>query len=497
MEHGEVIYERSPRASSLASREYQCKNIALLRPECILNCVRSLALVARLPWAAWLLSSLGCVPDRTIFLPGGDASAVVLFVRDEAGGISAYAASVGSESPTRVPLTGQPHQADLYALLYQCPLDGLRLVSGPVALTINPASGWPIQRPAQILSARLDGNRSVEWSPAEAPEWLLGLAYAGPASDRCVEFVATPIALSPLRSPRIVAPMGDGVFITTDAGQFARVDKSGPALITTLTASTPHAGAWQGPDGTIWLAGGGVLARGTPDLGFSTVSSTQVLSGDRLWISGPRSSTDAFELFVLTQSRHIVRFDGNRWTRLYAGAGASLGEGGSIWLGPGSMIAAGMEPLSVVYVHDGVAEEVQVPSADGASLVSSGYVDGMGAVLGSRTGWIYFGGPSNWKRAQVDPATGPEIRAITKLDDGALVGARTELFAQFHSEGSVCAAQSLTSTSSLVRTIVGLANGSFATAVSNPSAGTGAIVFFDRTRPAPSPACAAGPLSNQ
>jgi hypothetical protein len=325
----------------------------------------------------------------------------------------------------------------VYALYYDCPLEGLGLQPG-WQRTSEDAPLLPA--PAQVFEATL--GEGLSWSPLDTvPEDLAAVRLE--TTFGCAQFAVRPVVLEgePGTGARVLADAGEGRYLFASlAGKFFLVTREGAMQIDTPT-TTPHAGSYTDEDGVVWLLGtGGRLAKYRPETGFEDAGTTASRSG-----SGDTGDLDGLgsELFAVSNEGVVDRFDGSGWEVIVGDPDDCHDSPGIAVLAPGHAIAIGPRDGSAVRYRDGAISDEVIIGAPTEGLNSIAYGEEVGAVIGTSRGeyWIHRGG---WSRVPDSPTVSP-ARALAPFGSGFLSGTINGFVTQWHPQIGFCMAAQLAS----------------------------------------------------
>ncbi|MCK6547534.1 hypothetical protein L6R52_16920 [Myxococcota bacterium] len=438
------------------------------------------------------LSLVACAPSVDVLtMPGLRTGGLVVITLSDDAAPAAYALDVGAEVPDRISVpVPRGARASLFAVQYSCGLDALGLRAGPVAIVDAPA-GRPLPpRPPVLRGATWQsGQDRLEWSVLDAlPDALRTLRLEGTAPSPCIHFNPTVVPLADDADAEVMVELAeDAVLAATRDGRFYRVTRAGAERLTSLSTTTPHLGAFRAADGTLWLRGhDGRVVYGDLERGFVEHPARATPSNDlRVWLDGPRTTDDPFELFAVTREGSFEHFDGATWRVLDTLHGTRTDRwGGVAWLGPGEALAVGPRPNALVRATDGTVrvEELQPPDSI-RELTSIAFVPSLGPAVGGDLGFLYLLDEGTWRGRLETPLSRP-VQAIAPLDRGLLFGGEKNVFAQYHPDHGFCdnveatAGTRVERVVMLGRTLVALGN----------SKGRSEVTFLDPLDPEP-PAC--------
>lgn len=170
----------------------------------------------------------------------------------------------------------------------------------------------------------------------------------------------------------------------------------------------------------------GALARGTPNLDFSTLFDERRCCADAeaAWIDGPRDATAPFELFALDTHGFFERYDGENWTQLTGALPAPFESphGGVAWISPGEAIAAGSRISDVLRYRDGVLHIESFTNGSDDRATAIAVVPGIGTVIGTTRGALYAdAGDGNWIQL-ASPLDNRPVHGISPFGDGFVFG---------------------------------------------------------------------------
>lgn len=366
-----------------------------------------------------LIAGLWACGTPTYWLPANTAQMVLIVDLDRAEVPTITARRVGEAAiKLSVPATG--HR--FYVLAYDAAPD---LPEG--VLTVSEA-GLTLPKPSATYTLMGD-----QWLPATLPSAVASLRLK--ELRPCFSFhqLSYQIPGTADEQPTLLLPLEGGeTLLGTDVGNFFRLNPSGAVPLTELSTSTPHLAGARAPDGELWLLGAsGRVVHGRLGSAFQEGPPRALHEGINLRVETAHESAP-FELFTLTATLGVEHFDGRSWTILRAPTGRPINRSAAriAWLRPGAvvMLGADVDVLTEIEVGSPI-REIRRPLPVVASLdafFAAGYVNGIGALVGSRFSVVYR------RTAQWDPLPSPPTNntmlQIIPLKGGALLGGHTSEF---------------------------------------------------------------------
>ncbi len=352
-----------------------------------------------------------------------DTAQMVLIVDFDRAEVPTVIAHRVGEAAIKLTVPARDHKS--YVLAYEVPL---ALPEG--ALTVSEAG---LALPSPDATYALEGG---QWLPVALPSEVANLKIK--ELRPCFNFAQLryKIPATPNEQPTLLLPLDGGdALLGTYSGRFFRLSADGPIPLTGLSTATPLLGGARAPDGELWLLGGqGRVSHGRLETGFREGPRRALQEAISLRVDTSHESAP-FELFTLTATLGVEHFDGQSWTVLRAPTGPPINRSAQrlAWLRPGAavMLGAGVDVLTEIEVG-GAIREIRRPLPVVASLdafFAAGYVDGIGALVGSRFSVVYR------RTTQWDPLPSPPtnntVLQIIPLKGGALIGGHTSEFFQW------------------------------------------------------------------
>jgi hypothetical protein len=279
------------------------------------------------------------------------------------------------------------------------------------------------------------------WTVGPPSSLLSGLHLAGSPTSSCTQFRADPFDLPNKNNVRQAIQLGtDRWLLIQDPPSLLLLKPStrtvtSPILTGALATATITSG-YADADGDFYLGGwNGQI--------FHLTSVDDPMSGDlidqfngrtiRKIDGGVFSSTGAHEIFTLTDTGQLSRFDGTRSTQI-----AQLPDARDLLRpGPGEVYAVAQGMAEVLHFKLGrppAYEQVASPAGGAFSLSRIGR---FGVIVGTTRGQVLTSSNGVWS-----PALGPspltlDLNVIMEFQDGFLA-AGTEAFVTQYTQGGFC-----------------------------------------------------------
>lgn len=337
---------------------------------------------------AWLLlGSGGCssaAPEEWIPFPEGQATSYVLGGSDAQGHLLGLVAASGAQ-PTRA--RGYPAAAVVHLLVYGESLAELGLTAGEVGPAPACARRCDLLRPVSSWERPMVGG---EWSPAPIPDAIADRLVPDRSTHcGCAGLTFEDLDLGTEQPVIFAVPRTEGALIGTRDGALFHVARDhrvericGPGLEYFSSGYASPAGL------TVWLAG---TQFGSVDLSAAVEDQpcpyrpgpTRATRDTILDLDGSRDG-DPFEIFALSSTGGVARFDGAAWTELAVVDRDLVGGyfGDVQWIAPGSA-AAVLQGHQVALVSGGSARTELVPFVtDTYGLQTAALSERFGLVLG-------------------------------------------------------------------------------------------------------------------
>lgn len=373
----------------------------------------------------------GC--HETVVLPAPEldpATKSVLLLASGEGAPWIHAADL-SDSPLVLPPLHRVGTPMLETVEFRCPLARLGLQPGDQTLG-EAAPSLRLPLPARVQQLHPDRATWTEGQLSEESAGLLAkleldednLCRATQARFRSTELPFPPDGRN---DPGFNLQLDERrAFVSSRNGHYYVVDRDGSIeAITPFDEPKEYAAGHRMPDGELWLISlQGELVRGTLDSGFQTVTSSAPLRpAERMYLAGPKVEGAPLELYLLTDARDFLRFDGARWEVLATSDkfdGVYRPE--IAWLRPREAVAisVGRSRNTVTRYRDGEVLEERIGDDVGLSAIAE--VPGIGLTVGRDDGGILFRGDRAWIESPHALDTF-FVRAITPLDGGFFYGA--------------------------------------------------------------------------
>jgi hypothetical protein len=423
--------------------------------------------------------------ERLWIAPPQHANDAAMILMIEIGGriVSAGAIDLTTTSSHTAPLleyaaSSAPSDAAVVALLYRADLHALGLHPGALSSAAADAmNAIPLPTADAYRVSALHDAALGPWTPiADADAAVAAFRYV-PDISFCANFDAEQIHLMTAPNPMF----GDASGVALDQKTALVIGKNGTFLTARTTTSaagttelavhfeswpmsTPHGTAYYARGGSVWFYGpNGALATGPP--GEVPIASVPCPNQTRCannagpfcsftWIDGPRTSTDALELYAITEARELWRLAsdpmaGLTWTRLRENGGTPPNEweGGVAWIAPNEAIAIGATPSMVTHVENGRATDE--PLEDVVSFASTvAFIPGVGAFVGTAGGGLYRYDGTRWRAIRGTEYLS-EVHVIAPIDGprarGILFGGPSGLLAQYYPGLGFCKLMQLAS----------------------------------------------------
>ncbi|MCC7381087.1 MAG: hypothetical protein IT384_04620 [Deltaproteobacteria bacterium] len=398
------------------------------------------------------LLAAACSPiDLYVPLADFDAESIVAALIDpERGELIALSAQPAGVA---ISVTIQQQSADLYLLGYAAPLGELGLEPGGVQSATNrPCSLLePMPRRHASISVGADRDPRLEAAP-QIPIAVFDRlvpdrdSRCGPCRTLKEHRVEVPNSIDDRLS-------GASGWLTNGAA-FSFGGSARPFLVerSRVTPVTGCAGAYRnahpGGDDRFWLSrpGGVDLVR------FSTHSSSCAIersvplganTGDVVWLDGS-DPQERFELFTLTSTGSLDRFDGSSWTHLttlraHPSTPSGDDRGGITRLGAGAVLAAFGAAELVMWRADQGAVTIRVPvtelraGAGTLARIASGKT-----FVGTTDGLLYEVSEGGALTFLAAPGTLTDIGRIAPYSGGILAMAGAIEVFRFRIPGGLC-----------------------------------------------------------
>jgi hypothetical protein len=405
------------------------------------------------------LAIAGC-SDPSFYIDREDAASLIV-AQERDGAWTLEAKTIAEGRSTKLVSTDP-----IYLLLYQRTLTDLDLVAGPLSQA----------PPGRLLPEPDRGFRIDEAGPVvldELPETLAGVRIMRPDPCYTIE-LAGQGSLEDATMLFFSASIEGRSLLSTDAG-FYWVDADAIVPATELAPDLPReAGFWHEASRELWLIDGatGRVMHGDLSSGFARAVDLP-RARPPIYVDGSRGDAP-FELFVVTSSRALYRFDGQRWEERAPPRGfrqySSVHQ--VAWAGPRRAVAlSGLDDR--VMEDDGTAvSDVLIPELNtGASddvVRTVRYVEGYGPLVATDRGALYSYISPGWQVLHRAP-TRTQAWIIEPLGlEGVLYGGEDGVLAQYQ-PGASCDSSAL-SPQADVPIIAWLTSGEQRTAI-YPSAG--------------------------
>ncbi|MBK8013978.1 MAG: hypothetical protein IPK13_21860 [Deltaproteobacteria bacterium] len=402
------------------------------------------------------------------------AASMILLVTDDDGGY-ASAFGVPLRPVAEMPVFSRPARAHAYALTFSCPLDVIGVQKGPLPLAESPAEEASLPPPIAIYALDLGPHAS---SHADASAWrqVLGdatevarirdLVHRIPVEEDNLcklygsgaEPAQPPFAIArgALARPQLmVRGDDDSALLATSDGEFFRI--SGDSTVTQVPTPTdagsstiafPHGAGYRDTDGSVWLVGtDGAIAHGQLASGLAAFERFDVRTSttySTLRVDGARGGAP-LEIFLVSATGNLERFDGSDWTLVSAPASPGSGFGRAhdvLWVAPGEALATGLGeyPNQVVHYRAGSEMTIEPLEPGSGRPVSIARLDAHGTFVGTDTGQIAVLGDTGFRTIAVrwpeSAVRSRQVHVFASGDEDVLFG--MIYFARFHPIAGIC-----------------------------------------------------------
>ena len=328
-----------------------------------------------------------------------------------------------------------PDGATMYALGYASTLAQLGLRAGALAQT---PSGGALPLPDR--KHLLEGST---WTPIDAlPAALTALRLT--TAGGCATFDQHARSL-PLTGdlPSFAVTLDESrAFVGWQSGRFQMHELDRSYDVGAISPDTPHLGGFV-YGGEVWMVGPGTrVVHGHPDRGFEDAPPLPFDVDVDVKMDGAHGDAP-FELFVTDGKQGVAHFDGVAWRvlRPTSAAGPDGTDPGIAWMEPGRAVLVGVDVDTVLELSsDGSERRVALmlpPRASRDSVWSAGYVDGRGAVLGTRSSVMFDRTPDGWRQLPQASIT-PRADSIVSLGRGAFLAGGQGRLAQWRGSSELC-----------------------------------------------------------
>lgn len=275
---------------------------------------------------AWIGSSLlcACAPAELLEVPTEGATSLLVTTFSADVPSSAYALPVDADARPFVTVPRPRPKGDaVYVADFACPLDGLGLTPGPVPLDpLGPAMPTPSR--LRRYRAELDPSLGV----VDDPTALDQVTYqATPPESACRGYQLGTRLLSATGPLSAIVPDGEALLLVSPLQLFFQYFADERLLPLPTWGGSPAQAAVRGPDGWIYLAGGGGRVerrRGTE----SEVLPTFPESTGRVWIDVAGETEPA--LLLLSGRGSLGWLRGGGWSLIGSGTGTSTLTSGAV-----------------------------------------------------------------------------------------------------------------------------------------------------------------------
>ncbi len=380
----------------------------------------------------WLLALLlaGCHSNVEVDSSAFEGRSALLWIYVDGQLSGLWATNVGSAGldPTP-PGLAYERSVELLAMTFACPLQDVGLIPGAQTLHEFPEYDDPrTPPPKKLLAAKIEDGVQAPWKTLSEPDPRMQdalLLLDLPATNVCdhysppyrrtadVRIAATspsdqPVFAQAIDDHRMLLGTSVGhLYEIADDGSYQQIEELG---LGERPESIEFRAAFRDDSGGLWLyAADGRLAHGTLESGFEVLPVVSPATGTSVALTGSHGDAP-FELFAVTNSHMMVRFDGAEWQTVYSGseeAICDLGIAGgrqplpasATWIAPGEALGlgAGEPPGMLLRYREGQAFEEPVPGIAGtpASVLSSD----LGTFAGTCEGDLVRRGEVTWEPA--------------------------------------------------------------------------------------------------
>jgi hypothetical protein len=391
---------------------------------------------SRLITLTLLPAGLACGADPVRWVSSSELASIVLV--DEIQG-SARPRVTLYQDPDQVYVEAlSPGTHGLFSLGFRQPLANL---ATPLELD---ELGVELPAPDEMRQLLVGSEAASPWQKIpELPTRIASLKFK--TSTPCVHLRAgTPNTIPSQQqlNPALFLPLGEGRFLLgTDVGPFFKVTSETVELLTKLSSSTPHKAGLVDPSGQIWLFGeDGVVVRGSAALDFVPEAPRPLASSPLRQVVQSRDGRP-FEVFTLTADQGVEHFDGQRWSVLRWPRGLPVGgrELSLGWVKQGMVAVIESQTAIVTELNIHGIEEVRPLDLPQTHLTLDsvhvlGYLDGVGAFVGSDYGVAFRRGAEGWRMLQ--PQTSNRVEHFHSLQSagyfGGLWGGRNGEYVQWY-----------------------------------------------------------------
>ncbi len=375
---------------------------------------------------ALLSALLACRQSEDVFFTspppvGGSGSVVFAIESADALQLEARRIEGGRVPPVAIDLD-RLGRSRIWALFYAGALGEHGLTEGPVPVL---GEGRALDPPDSIASADFLGGEIGEWvDREELSDRLLEVRVErDPPADPC-----TPLGderTFPLES------RADGAFALRIDGERALIGTRDARLyLVTIEGTTPLGRAvpialesgYLAPSGELFVAGaGGRTFRGRfePELALTEIA-RGATRGSFRWLDGPKSG-GVDELFAVTSSGALERFDGDRWHTLAPALGGDDWKRGLAWIAPNEAVAVGLSAPVVRAVGGQVHAE---PTDAIDPLTAVAHAPGLGTFAGTLGGALLRDEGDRWIEIPDSPIDLP-ASALAPFHAGILISGGT------------------------------------------------------------------------
>jgi hypothetical protein len=399
----------------------------------------------------------GCAPDdlpRWFPLPDlGAARAVVLALEsaDRVLEIEAWSANDVADRSFRSAPEPRASSRVVEALAFDRTLSDLGLPDGALTAATSGSPGRPIaalaDRVYQLSLPRLD--RAASWVPVDQPSQALAAFEVPAPPKRCATFSIMKGMIDTPHEAAYAIDVGAGrVMIGTRLSEWL-VDSAtmiATPIIRGGALARTHAIMWaiQTEDHALWLTDDGLggLFRAPRFANPLVAARVATASTSTMQLAG--SSSVGTELYILTASQTLHRFDGHRMhkvgelppetTSQAFGDRLLRTSDGRVFVSTHTMIgidrlepATGSFALETVSAAGGIFTMVELP---------------LGILAGTSQGEILLRGPGGWAPLATSPVSA-DITVIARFGDGFVYGGNLATFGQYTAEDGFCAPMTL------------------------------------------------------
>lgn len=404
-------------------------------------------MVSRSGFAALALTCAACGPTNIVLSlpPGLSPDGAVIFVVEV---IDAPPKLIAAQASTRrlLSLDIDPHKSvRITALAYPSALSAYQINEGELA-TVSPerCGARPLPPQATLHDLELVDGESSGWrSQSSAPAALAPVRIEGPCP--CSAFEVTHTTELPT-SIRAFFRDGDEQTLLMDSrGGFSTLDTAGQITALPTATIAPDGtlrAVTQEPSGALWLAVDDVLWRGSPQAGFTRMS-TLVDHTIRDMEGG--MGAQGFELFATTIEGELLQVAPGAPRVLVRAQNPAINPsqiGRVVWLGPGHAAATEHEAYAMFWVQDGREyARIEFPIFSGGTEFFAA-IPGLGLIAISPLSRVFQVQDFDFKELPNTPEFGP-TKTILPFEGGFLYAGDSGALQQYLPEVGFCPTQPL------------------------------------------------------